>query len=590
MTPETVSPPVDAVAVGSHRPWRNRAISKPAVVAWAGLAVLLVGTGGFLYYIARGTTFWFDEWDWIAYRRGSDVGTFLRSYNGHFSLIPIAIYRLLFATVGLASYGPYRAVAVIAHLVCGALVFVYARRRIGSYLALCAAALILLLGAGWQDVIWPFQMAWLISLAAGLAALIMLDRRDRTGNVAAACLLGVSLASSGVGVVFALGLVVDVGLVRRRWRDAWIVAAPLALYGLWWLTYQGGTTLSPARLVPRFVADSAAAAVGGLAGATAPRPTSLVTMSGELLTWGRPLAVVALALIIWRLIRVWPPSPRVVTLATMLGAFWVLTAFTRASIIGGSQAWQSRYVYVAALLLVLLAVELLRGISVSRPVALLIGAGVAVAVVLNVANFRNAAFDLRATAKITRADLGALEIGRPLAAPDYVLRGLPGSPFLAIRADAYFAAAKAFGTPASTPTQIAADPDGARLVADQELIHIHAIAPHPASGHLAVGPRPPVVFASGAVTGRGSCVLLRSGNGAAARSEIAVRGTSPRLVITAQGGPATVGVRRFAAQFQYVGTVLPSTRSTVRIGPDLSTRRWDVLVVAASRASVCGLS
>src|SRR5580704_12648571 len=98
MTPETVSPPVDAVAVGADRPWRNRAISKPATLAWAGLAVLLVGTGGFLYYIARGTTFWFDEWDWIAYRRGSDVGTFLRSYNGHFSLIPIAIYRLLFAT------------------------------------------------------------------------------------------------------------------------------------------------------------------------------------------------------------------------------------------------------------------------------------------------------------------------------------------------------------------------------------------------------------------------------------------------------------------------------------------------------------
>ena len=589
MTPETVSPPADTVAVGSDRRWRMGAIAQPAIVAWIALAALLVGTAAFLYYIARGTTFWWDEWDWIAYRRGTDVGTFLRSYNGHFSLIPIAIYRLLFATVGLANYGPYRVVAVIAHLVCGALVFVYARRRVGSYLALCAAALILLLGAGWQDIIWPFQMAWLISLASGLAALIMLDRGDRVGNVAAACLLALSLASSGVGIVFALGLVVDVGLGRRRWRDAWIVAAPLVLYGLWWLAYQHGTSLSPVRLVPRFVADSAAAAVGGLAGATAPRPTSLVTASGELLTWGRPLAVIALGLVIWRLIRLWPPSPRVLTLVTILGSFWILTALTRASIVGGSQAWASRYLYVGGLLLVVLAVELARGISFPRPVAVLIAAGVAGAVVLNVANFRNAAFDLRASAQITRADLGALEIGRPLAAPDYVLRGLPGFPFLAIRADAYFAAATAFGTPASTPAQIAAGPTSARLVADQELIHIHAIAPLPATGYLPPGRRPRVVFASGAVTARASCLALRSGNGPTARSEIDVRGTSPRLVITARGGPATVGVRRFAAQFEYVGTVLPSTRDTVRIAPDLSSRPWDVLVIATSRASVCGL-
>jgi len=587
MTPETVSRSMDAVAAGRDRRWPGTSITQPRVLAWTVLAGLLVGTGAFLYYIARGTTFWFDEWDWIAYRRGTDVGTFLRSYNGHFSLIPIAIYRLLFATVGLANYGPYRAIALIAHLVCGALVFIYARRRIGSYLALCAAALILLLGAGWQDIIWPFQMAWLISLAAGIGALIVLDRGDRAGDVAAACLLALSLASSGVGVVFALGLLVDVGWGRRRWRDAWIVAAPLALYGLWWLTYQHGTLLSPVRLVPRFVADSAAAAVGGLLGASAPRPTSLVISSGELLTWGRPLGLIALGLIAWRLIRLWPPSPRVVTLLTILGSFWVLTALTRASIVGGSQAWASRYLYVGGLLLVLLAVELARGIAVRRSVAVLIGVAVAVAVALNLANFRNAAYDLRVTAQITRADLGALEIGRPLAEPDYVLRWLPGSPFLAVRAGAYFAAARAFGTPASTPAQIAADPDSARLIADRELIRIHAIAPVPASGDLRLGAPPHVVFASGAAQAGASCVAL--GGGATSKSEVDVRSASPRLVIAAQGGLATVGARRFAREFEYVGTVLPSMRDTVQIAPDRSSRPWDILVIATSRARVCGL-
>lgn len=230
--------------------WKRLARGRPAATAWILLAILLIGSAAVLYYLARGTTFWFDEWLWALYRRGNNLGTFLRSYNGHFSLIPVLIYKLLFATAGLRNYAPYRVVALACHLLCGVLVFVYARRRVGEFLALCATALVILLGAGWQDLLWAFQMAWLISIASGIGALLMLDRRTQKSDMTAAALMAVSLASSGIGLIFALGVVLEILWGRRRWRDAWIFVIPGVLYGAWWLTYENSPPLAPVRLLP----------------------------------------------------------------------------------------------------------------------------------------------------------------------------------------------------------------------------------------------------------------------------------------------------------------------------------------------------
>ena len=45
-----------------------------------------------------------------------------------------------------------------------ALVYVYARRRIGPLAALLPTVVLLTLGPAWQIFLWPFQIAWLISL------------------------------------------------------------------------------------------------------------------------------------------------------------------------------------------------------------------------------------------------------------------------------------------------------------------------------------------------------------------------------------------------------------------------------------------
>ncbi len=120
--------------------------------------------------------------------------------------------------------------------------------------------LLLTLGPAWQNFIWPFQVAWLVSLAAAVGALLLLDRDDRRGEIGASALLALALASSGLGIPIAAGLLVEVVARRRSW---WVVVAPVAAYALWWLFYQDSGDLfrHNAVLAAQFAADAAAGAL-----------------------------------------------------------------------------------------------------------------------------------------------------------------------------------------------------------------------------------------------------------------------------------------------------------------------------------------
>ncbi len=569
--------------------WRRVVPLRSSILLPAAFALLLLVTGAGLYHLTRSTTFSFDEWTWIMTRRGDDLGTFLQTYNGHFSLVPIAIYRLLFATAGLGDYRAYRALVIVAHLACGLLVFVYARRRAGDYLGLLAAALVVLFGSAWADILWPFQIGWLISLAAGVAALLLLDRGDRAGDIAACVLLAVSLSSSGIGIVVAVGLVVDVAIGRRRWRDAWIVVVPLTLYCLWWSRYQHTTPLRRLGLMPHFIVNVAAATLGGLAGR--PGQTLVGGGSGTLLAWGRPLAALALVLLVLRLVHLGRVPPRVLALLAMLASFWFLTALTRTAF-GLSQSWSSRYLYVGGLVVVLLAVELARGLRVPTIAKLVLTAAVVAALVSNLGNFRNAASQLRLAGQETRADLGALQIGRALVGPDYVASYVPGYPLVHIQAAPYFAAVRAFGTPGAAPAEIAAAPEVARQLADRELVRIHRIGLAALAGAPSNGYKPTVELAAGGTAiGHGACVTFSTANAGAppAGSRLVLTLESGALRLMAGGGAAGVGVRRFAEGYVSLGTLAASRPATLTISPDLASAAWHLLIVPTARVTACGL-
>jgi hypothetical protein len=557
----------------------------PAVRTWAALAVALAAAAVLLVHQTRGTTLWFDEWQWLLYRRGHGLDTFLRPHNEHLSLVPIAVYKLLFATVGVARSAPYRGLVIAEHLLCVVLVFVYASRRVGGFLALLAAVVLLTLGPGWQNFLWPFQISWLTSLSAGVGALLMLDRADRAGDVAACGLLALSLAGSGIGLPIAAALVVEV-LWRRR-RSAWVVAGPLAVYAVWWVAYRpAGLVRDKILLTPRFGADAAAGAASALAGLG----DAALTANGAVSAWGPPLVLCALALLAWRLGRLGRVPPRVAALLVALVGFWVLTGLRRAEF---TRPDSSRYVYVGALLMLLLIVELAGGSEPRRPVRMLLAAAVAAIVVSNLGQLRAGARYLRDQAALARADLAALETGRPLVPPGYVAHEFPGYPFVVVRAGAYFSAARAFGTPADSEAQLAAAPEGARLLADAELARIDGVALGASRPRTAAAGAPAVDGAiGGTATASGACVSFRPRPAGPAEPAPAMALTLPAggLALSAGGGPAAISVRRFAAEFQAPRLRLGAgATASLRIAADRAREPWHVRVAPAARAVACAL-
>jgi hypothetical protein len=549
---------------------------------------MLVVAAAFLLHETRGTTFWVDEWGWALNRRGWDVGTFLEPHNEHLSLIPIAIYKLLFATAGLDHYTPFRVMGIAAHLGCTTLLFVYASRRVGGFLALCLAAVMLFLGPAWQDIISPFQLTWLISLSAAIGALLALDRADRRGDMLACGLLAVALASSGLGLPVALGLFAELALGRRRWRDLWIVGVPMLPYALWWLVYQDAQFVKGnIDQMPRFAADSAAGALGALSGLAG----SGVPAGVDALAWGRPLAVLAAIGLVWGVTRQRAIPPRVIGLLVAVVAFWLLTGLRRAMI---SPPDASRYLYVGALFVVLLTTELARGVVLTRRTALLVGIVTAAIVLSNAGTLRDGGRFLRAQADLARADLAALAIARDSVEPGYVAAAFPGTPFVVIRAGPYFAAAEDYGSPAYSLAELESAPEPARLVADAELIRANRVGlrPSAASDGLA-GPPSVLLGARGEVSEEGACVTFRPtgvrANDAAPTFEVTVPPAG--LFVRTGAGTARIDVRRYAAGYSRVAPniVAPASTATLRIAPDRARQPWRARVTSQERVRVCAL-
>ena len=573
-------------AAGRARGTSLRAAAHHRHAGTVALAGLLLAAGAWLLYETRGTTLWFDEWIWATEYRDNTFRGFVAPHNGHPTLIPVAIYRLLFATVGIDQSLPYRVVGVAGHLLCVTLVYVYALRRVGTGLALLAALAILLLGPGWQNILWGLQIGWLVSIAGGLGALLMLDRRDRFGDVAACVLLFITIAASGPGIAIAAGIAVEV--VRGRGlRRAWIAAVPLAIFAIWWLAYYDSEAVRrDVGLAPAFAADSFAATMAALAGLAGP----LIGEEGTTMAWGRPLAVAAAGLVLWRLWRVDRVPTRVLTLLAILGVFWLLTGLQRASF---GPAESSRYVYVSAVFVVALAVELLRGVTLS-PRAWIVTAGAALLIAAgNVADMRSGAAFLRGQGLQTRTGLTTLEIARPVVAPGHVAEGIAGYPLVQVRADQYFAMARDMGTPAASVEELIRAPEGYRLAADAELTRIHEAALVPTEPPTAASPTPAVDAATAGTPEEGDgCVTFEPAPAGPAEPPPALDLTVPEagLVLTAEGGPATVRLRRFADGFpeEPLSRIAAGGSARLALAADLDRTPWHVRLQPEARVTACG--
>src|SRR5215212_943425 len=373
------------------------------------LGMALVASGLMLLVLTRDLTFFQDTWDFLMNRRDLSVENLLHPHNEHIVLIPVSIELFFLHVFGMSSALPEYLLLIAMTLVSAALLFAYARRRVGDWLALMATALLLFMGPAWSDLLWPFELAFVGSVLFGIAMLLALDREDMTGDVLACIFLAIAAAFSSLGIAFMAAAAIHLFQHRRDrgLRRAWLVAIPVGLFGLWYLGWghDAESHLSLRNLLdsPRFVVEGMAVSLESLLGLSkAPVEGAPETVLG----WGEPLLIGAIALVVIQQLRrpgfsagFWP-----VLAATATS--WFLTAF---NYVPGREPSTGRYMYAAGAFTLLLAVELLRNVRFSRKTLMVMGAVTVAAVASNIHFFKDGSDWLENQSVLTKADLAGIE-------------------------------------------------------------------------------------------------------------------------------------------------------------------------------------
>jgi hypothetical protein len=542
------------------------------------LGGLMLGASIVIYRSGLGLTFYYDEWNFVLGRGGWNVDTFLVPHNEHLLLVPVVVFKLLFVTAGLDSYWAYRLVPLGFHLLCVGLLFVYVRRRRGEWVALVASVPVLCLGAAWHALLVPLNLGFLAAVAAGLGALLVLERGDRRGDAAACILLILGLASSSVGISFAAAALVEI--LSLRWRSLWVFALPAGLYGIWFLEYGNPDAVSGAdRGVADLLRSNLPAAPGYFFNAAAGAFGGLVGLS---LNWGRLLAVLAGIALAVKVSRATPFSARSVGLLAAATTYWGLMALFRAHLQAPAD---SRYLYFGGILIVLLTVELMPSIQPSRGVlaaAAVVLAGIAVS---SFALLHDGSRFLQSWSKSVRAELAALEVAGPTTDPGYrpdEFRA-PG-----ITAGPYFAAVSDWGSPAFTAEEVERLAEPERQEADAVLVAALGVSIQRLANAAPGGPRPAVDAATGGRVGfRSRCVTF-----VPRIFEASIELTVPAagVAFTATGALVEVGLRSFAGNFSEtsVDSADPGLSYAVRI-PSRPGRTWHVRLATSGPLTACGL-
>jgi hypothetical protein len=463
-------------------PGAGAGLSTPVLL----LLIWLFGASAcLLLYLGSKLTFLLDDWEFLLYRQGFDADAILKPHGEHIVVLPVLIYKALQATVGMGSALPYRGVSVALFLLSAALLFVFLRRRVGDWPALAAIAIVLFLGAAWEDLLWPFQMTYFGSMAAGLGSLLALERGDRRGEAAACALLVLSIVFGSLGLSFAIGAAVYVLLQPERRRRLYVFLVPFAVYGLWWLGWghdaESALSIHTVARTPLYVLNGVAAAVGSATGLS----NSAVT-GGDRLVWARPLAIVLVGLGAWRLHR----RDRVplwfwVVLAVG-GSFWILAGFNQ---MPGREADASRYQYLGVIFVFMLATEVLRpelerGLRIGTKALGVIALVAAFSVASNLQDLNTAVKSTyHPISRLEKAGLGSLDIAEATVEPGFVLsEDVVDTGFVNVDADHYFAARDEYGSPAYSEAEIAASPEFVRYAADKVLFGALRIGLEPLPG------------------------------------------------------------------------------------------------------------
>jgi hypothetical protein len=302
------------------------------VVHYAALVLSLAA----ILWIGRSQWFFGDDWAILAPHLD---GAIMLPHVGHWNLIPAVVFQGVRDWLGLGSYLPFLALAVLAHLAVAHLGWrILLRVGTHPWVATLLSILVMLLGGGSENILWAFQFGFMGAVALGLAVLLLLDRARLTPVSCVAIILLSLLAPMFSGTAIpVLAAAAIVGWIRHGFVRTLLLLLPTAVSYLLWFALiarnhepasEGITSIGGALLY-----------AGGMYGGGL----------GRALPWIGLGLIPAVALVIWFAVTVRRRmlSPAAPAYAMVIGSvvFVALTTWSRSSLgVSGSAA--QRYAYV----------------------------------------------------------------------------------------------------------------------------------------------------------------------------------------------------------------------------------------------------
>ena len=535
----------------SHSEWTER-------LPLALLAVAMAISTWLVLSLNSGLTFYSDEWDPIVNRQGWGVDQIFSPFNGHPTIFPMVIYKLTQEVFGMDSVRPVQVIHAASLLIMNGFLFIYLKTRVGDWMALLGTSLILFMGAALEVFLYAFTINFTGALAAGVGAFVLLDRDDRKGDWGAAILLVVGLCFSMVAAPFVVGALVEWWSNPRKRTSRWFVPGiPILFTFTWWIIWgRGGgesIVLSTLPTLPLDIFTAVAAGFTSLFGLATGDGTE---SSQPNLIWGRVIAVGAIGLAWW---RVWiigrVPRDFLMVIVTMI-LFIVLVAT------GDRNVLESRFQLPVALLLVMAAATLARGLRPSR--AQLLGMALVAAFSINggISLWAERAYGpWERASNFVRASTTGIELAGGDAIPEETL------PF-ASKPDAtvgeYLTAAQLYGSPAIDRSEFGG--------LDQLQLTWMDMAFIGGTGTELDGNPPPKV---------GRCLV--------ATDDPLEIGPGDYRVENGTNGEVTVSVGRFATEPGVeLGAVLPEAVAGLRLPAGEAMDPWSInLEPASARVRLC---
>ncbi|MBK5232547.1 MAG: hypothetical protein JJE13_06165 [Thermoleophilia bacterium] len=319
-------------------------------------------------WATRGTTFSGDEMTWVAFSPSMDLKVAFEPHSGHLVVISHLLYKFVLETIG-TNYVVFRLLTLLTVFLSVGLLFVYARKRVGPWIALAPCLVLLFFGSDTGHILQGNGFTIMLSIACGMLALISLDRETTAGDVVACLALCLGVLTYTVALPFLVGAVAVVLISRDRWKRIWVVAVPILIYLGWRLWVQtadiditrGGIEPANIALLPAWTFQSLSGILSALTGVHYNFTSNGWLPPGEMA--GPALALIFVVAVGWRISR-----------GRLTSWFWVAIVIAVAMFASQVLSWipdvrepgTSRYLYPGVFVVLLIMIEAARGLRITR--------------------------------------------------------------------------------------------------------------------------------------------------------------------------------------------------------------------------------